>query len=300
MKNMKYFVFGLTLCAAVSATAAVNLKDGGWQKDSDANKDGKGDTTGIPAEPGSMSSYHRYVMIDNGKFGPYFSYNGMDDPALLPKGKTFAGKDLCLYIPTMNNPGWYSNGFLDISVNGVSVKDYKPEISSENKGSSGIINYVWDMDAAKVKMTLTLQDGADNFSVSCALDPKKEITSIQVRTLCIPSSFTQPADRMVVTPTRELSPGQEIKIEPSKEFWLVYGDKKFDRKNDPKTSDGPCALLFPPAEPSNVAILLNNYDIVTTLSYPPTTKELNLVFWPSLLKTNEEAVSILRGLSVSK
>lgn len=293
-------MFGLTLGAVFSAAAAVNLKDGGWVADFDANKDGKGDVTGIPVEPGSKSSFQRYVIIDNGKFSPLFIYNGMDDPALMPKGKIFAGKDICLYIPTINNPGWYAGGFLDIAVNGVSVKDYKPEISSENKGSSGVIYYVWDMETTKVKMTLTLQDGADNFSVSYTLEPKKEITSIQVRAFCIPSSFIQPADRVVITPTRELSNGQEINVETSKEFWLVYGDKKFDRKSDPKTSDGPCALLFAPSEPSSVTLRINNYDIVTTLSYPPTTKELNLIFWPSLLKTNEEAVSVLKGLSVSK
>jgi len=287
-------------------SAAVMVKDTGWLWDKDENNDGHGDLKKIYWMPkGNTSYFQREVTFDTGKRKITLIYRTSNDPSLLKPGQKYHSGDIGMWTVGLHS-GWYGNGFIDILVNGLSLlRDYKPEITSESKGEEAKASYTWDTPEAKIRMTFTAKSGDDKIFLRVNIEPKKGINSIETRLLCFPSSFggrggsgpkIEPIDRWISTYKRDIQHTQKVTLQPD-EFWILYYDKIWDRAKKEKCG-GPCALLFPPNEPEKVTIDVKSYDIVTCLTYPPTTREMHYLFWPGMGISNEEALKRMKELKL--
>ena len=294
-------------------SAAVIVKDTGWLWDKDENNDCRGDLGKIQQmEKGSKSYFSRSIYFDTGKRKLYLWYETCNDPSHLMSGQEYHSHRGLGGVGIGVSAGWHPGGSIDILVNGVTLGNYKPEITSESKGEEAEAIYTWDTSEARIKMTFTAKNGDDKFFLKVDIEPKKEISSIKTSFLCYPSSYGKftcvkqnypelmnKRDRWISTPRREIQHTRKVILE-KEEFWILYYDKIWDKAKREKCCAGPCALLFLPNEPEEIVVDLGNYAVRTYFTYSPITREMNYIIWPSMGISNEEALKKMKELKLEK
>lgn len=306
-KIFKIILFFLICFYTPFLSAAVTIEDTGWLWDKDENNDGHGDLNKIYwMEKGNKSYFLRCITFNTGKHKISLTYRVSDDPTLLQTKSEYYGWDI-----GMSGTGWYGNGFIDILINTFSLRNWKPEISSELKGDTADAVFFWDTSEAKIKMTFFVQSGDDKLFLKVTIEPKKEIKTIETALLCYPSGWgsfdcvkenypelMDKRDRWVSTYKRDIQHSEKKVTLEKDEFWVLYYDKIWDKATKEKCCFGPCALLFPPDEPEKVELNIYNYDIRTYLYYPSDIRELNYLFWQSMNIPNEEALEIMKNFKL--
>ena len=139
--------------------------------------------------------------------------------------------------------------------------------------------------------------GEDHLMCEIAVEPKQELTSLELMTRCYPSFFTawhkRKGARRVQTPTVVVKQGEKPKLPASEAWWAVYSDDTFDVAKG--EGEGPCAMMLLPNEARDVTFLPSNYPVETRIAYPPTCRRIRLAFWDFKGKTNAEALARVQG-----
>jgi hypothetical protein len=216
------------------------------------------------------------------------------------------GSGLGMTAPSERN--WFSNGFIDVEVNGRSLGASKATFSSvKTEQGSEQLKGEWDGVSATVTLTFNVSP-AGALVIDGAVKPKTDINSLRVILWCIPSAgskdFTD-MDKWLSTANRELKPNQRITLNLPQEDWVLFYDKTYDPPH-PEAA-GPCAMMFDPSQASSVEINMANpdngavltlpsgalytpYVITTLLDYPAECRRFRLVLWDLYAVENAEAI----------
>ncbi len=203
------------------------------------------------------------------------------------------GAGLGKRAPSYRN--WYDAGFLDVEVNGVSLDTCKAEfrVDKDATGHERIVGR-WDATPATVTLTFDLtKSGA--LVIDGAVEPKGAVEKLEVKLWCIPSAGSgdwKDLDRWLATSSREVQHTQSVKLDPATERWCLYYDRTYDVPHD--KAEGPCALMFVPAQVSGVAVDLQPYVVGTRLEYPAVTRAFRLAIWDLHGLRNADALNCFR------
>jgi len=208
----------------------------------------------------------------------------------------------CMGMPGPVATGWYCYGFLNFALNGqeASTTMTSGMIEAE-QGHRAILDSVWHMDAADVRVRFLGLPGRDFLFCEMTVDPRQAIKSLDLKALCYPAYFTgcygqREQARFVQTPSvlfREEEGRKDIRLVPKDNGWLLYGDDNFDVAKT-RESDGPCAMMVLPEDVASITIRAIAYDVTTALAIAPETRKVRMAFWKMKGKTNAEAADYLR------
>jgi hypothetical protein len=228
-------------------------------------------------------------------FGPR-SYSVAYRAAIPPKEKD-TGKVVPIegYIgmPRPSSCNWYHGGFLAISINGQDIGATPiTSMMGVESGERAIVDMVWETDQADVRARFFGLPGQDYLATEITIDPKQEITRIGVALRCYPSFFTahhkRDGARRIKTPATLIEQGNKTTLPAAENWWAVYYDEIFDVANG--EGDGPCAMLMPPGEASEISFDPGSYAVSTSITYPPHTRTIHLAFWDFTGATNAAAL----------
>jgi len=202
--------------------------------------------------------------------------------------------------------GWYGWGFLDLFVDGESVLNYPAMVTAAEGGPErGVVAVAWDAPKAKIVMEFSCVENGDNVMLEIRLEPREALESIRAHLLCYPGDYLsdRPAgrDRWIATAVREVQhQGPRVELDPAKEPWVFYFDKKIDPALTGKKHHASCALLYDPQEPEKVEVTVGTYSIETDLYYPSDTRSIHYVLWKFPGRANAEALAYMRSLLVEE
>ena len=213
-------------------------------------------------------------------------------PGMIEVWPREGGLGIGMTRPTGAN--FYSGGFLDVRVDGVSVGPYKAKIERLTYAAATAYRFTWDVPAAQVQVLFVGKDGDDRLFVHGQVTPRDVIDSIEASVRCFPSSFGEPRDRWMVTAERELEHGAKALLGPS-ECWAFFLDRHFDEATLPDESQGPCALLFSPRQVRRAMVDVGSYGINTGLELMPGQTSFDLALWEFPNQANDDALAALRA-----
>lgn len=210
--------------------------------------------------------------------------------------------DQCMGMPGPVAQGWYCYGFLNFRLNGQEAgTNAVSSMFEAEQGRRAILDSVWRLESADARVRFLGLPGRDFLFCELTVDPRKEIKSLDLTTLCYPAYFTsfygqREQSRFVQTPSlliREAEGRKDIRLVPKDNWWLLYGDDYFDVAKT-RESEGPCAMMVLPEDVASIAIRGLGYDVTTTVSIAPATRNIRMAFWKMKGKTNAEAADYLR------
>lgn len=196
-------------------------------------------------------------------------------------------------MPRPSSCNWYHGGFLAISINGHDIGTTPiTSMMAVESGERAIVDMVWETDQADVRVRFLGLPGQDYLATEITIDPKQEITSIGLLLRCYPSYFTSHHKRVgarrIKTPSAIIAQGNKTTLPAAENWWAVYYDEIFDTANG--EGEGPCAVLMPPGEASEIAFDPGSYAVSTSITYPPETRTIHLALWDFRGATNAEAL----------
>jgi len=193
--------------------------------------------------------------------------------------------------------GWYAHGFIDLSINDVSLGKYHAKDKPYMSGDKGGVTFTWETSEAKINMVLYKFLYEDGLYVDISIEPKTDIANnIKVKLLAIPSTYKLDGARFVQTQSKifDKLPGTQSYSPKENENWLFYADSIYDGSAVAK-GVGACGVVFELNCPNFVEFVIGN-SIGTTLSYPADTKRIRLCFFNFLRKCNNESVGYFNSL----
>jgi len=195
-------------------------------------------------------------------------------------------------VPAQN---WYGQGFFNVLLDGEGIQDYQADTRIlRMSGSDGIVEAHWPAAKADVFVRFMLREGDDKLLMEVELKPKTELKQIQLNLLCYPCFFYGDKDRWISTAVRDVQHENEVRLDPAKEYWVLYYDKLSGDKRT-KRSVGPCAMMYLPEEAKSVRVTVGAYPIYTYIEYPPETRKFHLALWDfAKWKSNEENLKYLK------
>ena len=233
----------------------------------------------------------------------------------LPKGPE-------VWLPRFyGHGGWSSTRFIDLAIrDGKSLlTNAVPQFSKVKEGEQGVLDIRYNPPEADVLMTLTANEHDEKLFLTMHLDPRETHKGYTVKLLCYPSTMGRFAKgpsrraRFIATAKREAGPsGKPLKLDTTAEPWVLCGDRIWDGasagtiklpKDAPKGRKGfgPCALLFPPGEPSSATAKVTKLEIEFELHYPRNARKIHLVFWQNFGdKDNRKALRYMKGLKFKR
>ena len=231
---------------------------------------------------------------------PYtISYQACVDPA---HGDQVAPLEGYIGMPQPCSTNWYHGGFLFIRLNGqdIGTTPLSSMTVAESDGRA-ILDMVWHHPIANVRARFLGLPEHDGLLCEVGLEPKQEITSVEVLARCYPSYFTswnnRDGARRVQTPSTLVEQGQPVTVPASDNWWAVYYDEIFDVAKG--EGDGPCALTLLPQEATDVYFNPMSYPVETRITYAPDQRRLHLEFWEFPGSTNAEVLERMRAEGTS-
>ncbi len=197
-------------------------------------------------------------------------------------------------MPRPSSCNWYHGGFLSISINGQDIGTTPlTSMMGVESGERAVVDLVWETEQADVRVRFLGLPGQDYLATEITIDPKQEITRIAIALRCYPSFFTahhkRDGARRIKTPSALIEQGNKTTLPAPDNWWAVYYDEVFDVANG--EGDGPCAVLMPPGEASEISFDPGSYAVSTSITYPPQTRTIHLAFWDFTGATNAEALT---------
>jgi hypothetical protein len=209
--------------------------------------------------------------------------------------------DECMAMPAPTATGWYCGGFLNITVNGQEARTNLASMFEAEQENRAVLDSAWHLAAADVRVRFLGMPGRDFLFCEMTIEPREEMKSIELTTLCYPAYFTsfygqREQARFVLTPSqllREAEGRKNIQLAPKENWWLVYGDEYFDVAKT-RESEGPCAMLILPEDVASITVRGLGYDVTTTVTVGPATRKIRMAFWKMKGRTNAEAAEYFR------
>lgn len=281
--------FALALCAGVlpaadTPVALVQLQEPTERNLSADSKD----------HPGHLFR-EQTATFDLGDVDYRIAYKACVDPA---HGDQVAPLEGYLGMPGPSSCNWYHGGFLAIHLNGrdIGATPLSSMTVVENTGRA-IMDMVWRDQAADVRVRIVGLPGRDYLICEVALDPVAEITSVGLKLRCYPSFFTsyhkRDGARRVQTPATLIEQGANETLPADENWWAVYYDEVFDVERG--EGEGPCALLLPPGQATEIRLAPGGYSVETALDFPAHTRRIRLAVWDYHGRTNADALASMRA-----
>ena len=198
---------------------------------------------------------------------------------------------------------WAADGFLDVVVNGqgfaqcelasMVARYYGVDavLHGRDYGVDAVLHARWENDQAVVHQYWVLHEGDDKLLLEVRIEPKGQVKSLEVRlrNVSVDKKDVQP-NLVVATATNEVENFQankSLKLEVKRQWWVMYSNRA--------AGISPSGLLFLPDDVQEAAVRYENgIGIVTTLTYRPQARRLQVAFWDWAGYGNEEILTYLR------
>ena len=237
--------------------------------------------TGGWRKAGDSKQLEQKITLSNARVDYQLQYDVSVGPDT-PKGRCFSTQwvytigvpSLGMTQPTTCN--WYSQGFLDVQVDGESLKDYPATIVPVRAGGpDALATATWKTDKGVVRVHFLLRAGDDKLVLRAEWDCAQTPTSVVLRALCYPSWFYGDKDRWAVTAQREVQHTKTLDLDVAAEPWIFY----HDRAKPPPKAYGACALMYCPEEAAGAQVQVQSYPNWTTVSFKPETGHGTIALW---------------------
>ena len=245
----------------------------------------------------------RIVRLSSGTTDYVFNCPGKVDSVT---GKWLAQVGLC--APSKAN--WYSNGFLDVVINGKSARDFPAEIVRAEGGEKGTVTFAWEHPDARVIAEFALLPNDDKLLLEIKLEPRTELPHYEVRPICYPGSIrggfkpdkmkrkreARTHTRVFERPEREDNGGHVSAVLGPDEPWVLFYDRHFDVAQC--RGEGPCAVCYHPDEVETATVSIENYSCRAVLRYPGRVLSSHLVLWDLNGMSNHAGRRYMESLEV--
>lgn len=205
---------------------------------------------------------------------------------------------------------WYSNGFLDVVVNGKPARDFPASIVRMDDGEPGTFALAWEHPDARVTVEFALLAGDDKLLLKTTMEPRAEVPHYDIRLTCYPGSIrggfapdkmkrkreARTATRVLERPEREDNSGHLAAELAPDEPWVLFYDRHFDVAK--RRGEGPCAVCCHPGETEKATVSVENYSCRTVFRYPGKLLASHLVLWDLNGLSNRAARSYMESLEV--
>lgn len=208
--------------------------------------------------------------------------------------RRYGGGRLGLSEPTIVN--WYQSEMLDLVINGTRL-DLLPQNNETielHSGRRGMAVFSWEDAQVRADISFVLLAGQDRLLMEIALEPKVEITQLEVRLRSFPSGANRDPRHVLHAPARTLDAHGPHDLDPLKDDGLLYLDEALDVATNP-AAQGPCALAFDGSEVTAARVTTGGYGVNTTLRYAPTARRLRFALWEFPARTNADALEHFRA-----
>ncbi len=201
-------------------------------------------------------------------------------------------------MPQPSAANWYHSGFLFLLLDGrdIGTTPLSSMLVAQHDRRA-ILDMVWHDEAADVRVRFLGLPQHDNLYCEIAIEPKREIKSVELRLRCYPSFFTaayhRDGARRIQTPARLIEQGRPATLPAKDAWWSLYYDEVFDVAKG--EGDGPCGLLLIPEETGQIGFNPGSYAVDTRIAYLPQTRRIRLAFWDFMGKTNADALARLQA-----
>ena len=201
-------------------------------------------------------------------------------------------------MPRPCSENWYAGGFLVIKLNGkdIGTTPLSSMMVVEN-GSRAMLDMVWRAEAADVRVRFIGLPGHECLMCEIAIEPKTEITSVDLGLRCYPSYYTswhnRDGARRIQTPTELVIQDAPVTVPLAENWWGVYYDETFDvAKGEGR---GPCSMLIVPDEGGEIRFAPGDYSVNTGIHLPGETTRVRMALWDHKGLANADALAHVRG-----
>lgn len=251
---------------------------------------------GVPAHTVGLQGHRQAITLDTGKQVFGLRYVVALDPktpqAAIP-GEGYIG----MHQPVDCN--WYGGGFFDFQLNGQSIgTTFIHSLTGRGSSERGTVDFVFDTSLAVVRVRFVAKVGGDCLYTQVLLEPRQEIKSVHVVTVCYPSGYITNGSRHVRTASRDFAQGDSAVLDLEKEWWTFYCDEMYDAGYIGPTGlngVGPCAMLWLPGQTEKVGFAVGGYGTATVLDLKPALRDFRFVFFDYAGKKNGAARADLQG-----
>ena len=200
---------------------------------------------------------------------------------------------LAVGMPRPTGANFYSGGFVDVRLDGISIGPHKATIERLTWDGATGYRFTWRPPAATVALTFIGRDGANHLLMHGEIASDIPLNSAEVTLRCFPSSFAEPRERVVRTAQRELPAGARVLLEPG-EWWALCADKHFDEADLPAESRGPCAFAYDPAQVARATIDVGAYQVSASFELLPDQPSFDVALWEFPDLANDDAFAGLQ------
>jgi hypothetical protein len=212
-----------------------------------------------------------------------------DDPEAAIPGEGYVG------MPRPLDANWYSGGFFDLKLNGATIGDRRVQaFTGRTLGDRGYIDYVFDGPQALVRLRFVGLAGNEGLFLQVLLEPKVELTQINLSLRCYPAGFINGPSRQALSSVRQLETGTREALDLDDEWWLHFFDTTRDESGG-KT--GPCSVLWLPEQMDEVTLQVGSYAVSTEMKLKPERREFRFIFFDHTGLSNDEAQTLLKERS---
>ena len=204
-------------------------------------------------------------------------------PPDLPPNRCTSGQwawkigHVTLGMPAPISANWYTQSFLAIHVDGVSLHDIPATFRAVRQaGPSVLAEGVWETPKGPVHLRLLLRSGDDKLLMQVMLPPQSKAQRLEVKLNAYPQGFPEPRSRRAATATDDMAANARIDLLALKEPWALLYDELYDKED---RGGGPCALVCVPDEVQSAVTGLGPYAVMTTLKAKPGSRKITVGLW---------------------
>ncbi|MBT3379385.1 MAG: hypothetical protein HN742_32925 [Lentisphaerae bacterium] len=211
-----------------------------------------------------------------------------------PEGKCFSTQwvysigvpSLGMTAPVTCN--WYSQGFIDLQIDGESLKDYPATVEPLRRGGpDAACSATWKTAKGTVRLIFLLRADDDRLLVRSEWETATPPSSVSLKMLNYPCYFYGSKDRWITTATREVQNSQTVELDPATEPWLFCHDKGTARDH----GYGGCAAMAVPEELVSATAEITAYPIWVTFRFRPESGHATVALW-DFAETSDNAANI--------
>jgi hypothetical protein len=183
------------------------------------------------------------------------------------------------YIPlgmtSSGGPNWYTQGFLAVRLDGMSLHDIPATWRIVRAGGSdALTEATFQTPKGSVYLRLAMRGDDDKLLLQLALAPETKAQRVELSLIAYPQGFEKPWDRRITTAGRDLTP-KAVKLDLAREPWALFSDPGM---KPPRRRAGPCGLVCVPDELESASIG-TGYSVNTTLKAKPDGRTITVGLW---------------------
>lgn len=231
-----------------------------------------------------------------------FSYDITVGPET-PEGKCFSSQWVhSIGVPSLGMTGpvscnWYTQGFIDLQIDGESLKDYPATIEPLRRGGAdAAFSATWETSKGTVRLIFLLRADDDRLLIRAEWETAVPPASVALRMLSYPCYFRGEKDRWVATAMREIQHNQTVELDPATEPWVFCHDKGTAQDQ----AYGGCAALALPEELVSSNVEVTEYPVWITFSFRPESGHANVALWDfAEASDNTASIAYLKEITSS-